>query len=100
MLMIADGKVLPIVRFVGSARDIYEVDERVVFLAHINNPQIYAPGDRIIGTVIARFQNPDEENMTYRIRLDLIYPDSVMSKPTGEPVVVGNVSNLFMLRIA
>ena len=74
----------------------YEVGDRVLFRASVNNPQHQAPGEKVRGTVIARFRNPLE--LTYRIKLDIVWNDDV-PVVKGKNIIVGNISWISLSRI-
>jgi hypothetical protein len=99
LIVLEEGRISAAAEVGGETDGLYKVGERVIFLAHRNNPHVYAPGERLAGTVIATFPNPDELHMTYRIRLDIAYGEKAAGAITGTSVVVGNVPSFFMRRL-
>jgi hypothetical protein len=87
----AVAKALKPVELVDEPDDVYDIGERVIFIPYINNSGQYAPGDKLAGTVIARFMNGT--SLTYRLRLDLVYNDRAGSNRSGNPIIVGNITS-------
>ena len=76
---------------------VYKVGDRVLYTALVNNPGHYKPGEKLSGTVINAFRNP--EALTYRIELDMTWNERVPDT-CGRKIVVGNVTAWSMSSIA
>lgn len=78
-----------------DSREEFQVGDRVLYKAELNNPGHYAPGAMLPGTVEAAFPNPIRPS--YRIKLDMVWRSDRVPAG-GEHIVVGNVRSNVIFR--